>query len=91
MQLPAASRHACRHESKAQARTGRWGASTARSESVAERTMYTSAKVRMVSMPQPPAGVVGANSWLTAPPAAAYDTGLYCRPQQAHSGIKTWV
>ena len=44
--------------------------------------MYTSAKVRTVSMPQPPAGVVGANSWLAAPPAAAYDTGLYCRPQQ---------
>ncbi len=61
-------------------RTGRWGASTARSESVEESTRYTSAKVSTTSMPQPPAAVVGAKSWLAAPPAAAYGTGLYCRP-----------
>lgn len=41
--------------------------------------MYTSAKVRMTSTPQPPAAVVGAISELAAPPAAAYGTGLYCR------------
>ena len=29
-------------------------------------------------MPQPPAAVVGGNSWLAAPPAAAYEIGLYC-------------
>ena len=59
------------HENRRRVRTGRWGASTARSASVADRTMKTSAKVSTVSMPQPPAGVVGANSWLAAPPAAA--------------------
>lgn len=61
-----------------QVRTGRWGASTARSESVAERATNTSPNVRTVSMHQALAGVLGGKSWLAAPPAAAYGIGLYC-------------
>jgi len=72
-------------------RTGRCGASMARLESVDESTTYTSANVSTASMHQPPAAVVGANSWLAPPPAAQYGTGLYWRPCKHHVSRKAGV
>ena len=36
-------------------------------------------------MPHPAAGVVGGNSWFAAPPAAAYEIGLYCARATPHA------